>query len=137
MIALSRCELQLKNYKIEEVTIPYQDRDADNPSKLNTVFDGFKVVRTIGRLFKEYKPSIFFTILSLFFLLISAIFAIPVFVEYFQTGLVPRFPTFIFSGFLLMISLLSLMCGIILEVVVKKHRQLFELILIRTKRDKE
>ena len=59
----------------------------------------------------------------------------PVFKEYFDTGLVPRYPTLIFSGFMLMIAILMFICGIILEVVVKKHRQLFELVLIKTKRD--
>ena len=89
------------------------------------------------RLFKEYKPMLFFGIISILFLLISLLFGIPVFIEYFKTGLVPRFPTLIFSGFMLMISILMLVCGIILEVVVKKHRQLFELILIERKNEKK
>ena len=67
---------------------------------------------------------------------ISLVFGIPIFVEYFDTGLVPRFPTLIFSGFMLMISILTYVCGIILQVVVKKHRQLFELFLINTRKDK-
>ena len=75
----------------------------------------------------------FFGLISIFFFIITLVFGIPVFVDYFKTGLVERFPTLIFSGFMLMISLVSLVCGIILEVVVKKHRQLFELFLIMTK----
>ena len=123
-----------KNMQLKEIPIEYRDRPEGSVSKLNTFSDGFKVLKTIGRLFKEYKPTIFFGLIGLLFLIISLGFGIPVFVDYFKTGLVERFPTLIFSGFMLMISILSFVCGIILEVVVKKHRQLFELILINTKR---
>lgn len=123
-----------KNFLLKEVKVGYRDRPAGSESKLNTYSDGIKVLKTIARLFKEYKPMIFFGILSIIFLIISACFGIPVFAEYFKTKLVERFPTLIFSGFMLMISMLMLVCGIILEVVVKKHRQLFELFLINTKR---
>ena len=123
-----------KNFLLKEIPVGYKDRPAGSVSKLNTYSDGFKVLKTIARLFKEYKPMIFFGIVSTLFFIISMIFATPVFIEYFKTGLVPRFPTLIFSGFLLIISMLMLICGIILEVVVKKHRQLFELILINTKK---
>ena len=123
-----------KNMQLKEIPIEYRDRPEGSVSKLNTFSDGFKVLKTIGRLFKEYKPTIFFGLIGFLFLLISLGFGIPVFVDYFKTGLVERFPTLIFSGFMLMISILSFVCGIILEVVVKKHRQLFELILIKTKR---
>ena len=125
-----------KNFLLKEIPVEYRDRPAGSVSKLNTFSDGFKVLKTIARLFKEYKPSIFFSLIGLLFLIISVIFGTPVFVEYFKTGLVPRYPTLIFSGFMLMISILMFVCGIILEVVVKKHRQLFELILIKTKKDK-
>lgn len=123
-----------KNFRVLEIPVEYRDRPKGSVSKLNTFSDGFKVLKTIGRLFKEYKPSIFFGLIGTLFLIISLCFGTPVFLEYFETGLVPRFPTLIFSGFMLMISILTYICGIILEVVVKKHRQLFELILINTKR---
>lgn len=125
-----------KNFLLKEIPITYRDRPAGSVSKLNTYSDGFKVLKTIARLFKEYKPTIFFSIISLVFLIISLVFGIPVFSEYFKTGLVPRFPTLIFSGFMLIISILMFVCGVILEVVVKKHRQLFELVLIGTKKEK-
>ena len=123
-----------KNMLLKEIPVEYRDRPEGSVSKLNTYSDGFKVLKTIARLFKEYKPKIFFGLISLLFFIISLCFGIPVFVEYFKTGLVPRFPTLIFSLFMLIISILSLMCGIILEVVVKKHRQLFEYVYINTKR---
>ena len=125
-----------KNFLLKEIPVEYRDRPKGSVSKLNTYRDGFRVLKTIMRLFKEYKPMMFFGILSLLFFIISLLFGIPVFNEYFKTGLVPRFPTLIFSGFMLMISMFLLVCGIILEVVVKKHRQLFELILIDKKREK-
>ena len=125
-----------KNFLLKEIPVDYKDRPEGSVSKLNTYKDGFRVLKTIERLFREYKPFLFFSILSILFLLLSVLFGIPVFVEYFKTGLVPRFPTFIFSGFLLLISLLLFVCGVILDVVVKKHRQLFELILIGTKNGK-
>lgn len=124
-----------KNFYLKEIPIDYKDRPQGSESKLNTYSDGFKVLKTIARLFKEYKPMAFFGIISLLFFIITLAFGIPVFVEYFKTGLVNRFPTLIFSGFMLVVSLLSLTCGIILEVIAKKHRQLFELNLIRTKRN--
>ncbi len=126
-----------KNFLLKEVKVGYRDRPAGSVSKLNTYRDGFRVLRTIGRLFKEYKPTIFFSLLSLLFLIISFAFGIPVFAEYFKTGLVPRYPTLIFSGFMLMIAIILFACGLILEVVVKKHRQLFELMLINTKKNEE
>ena len=125
-----------KNFLLKEIPVGYRDRPTGSVSKLNTYRDGFRVLKTIARLFKEYKPMIFFGIISSIFFIISLIFSIPVFVEYFKTGLVPRFPTLIFSLFMLIISSLMLVCGIILEVVVKKHRQLFEFVLINTKGNK-
>lgn len=123
-----------KNFLLKEIPVEYRDRPKGSVSKLNTFSDGFKVLKTIGRLFKEYKPTIFFSLIAILFFIISLCFGIPVFVEYFKTGLVPRFPTLIFSLFMLIISTLMFVCGIILEVVVKKHRQLFELFLINIKR---
>ena len=121
-----------KNFTLKEVPVQYRDRPAGSESKLNTVSDGVKVVKTIATLFKEYRPSMFFNIVGSIVLLISIIMAIPVFVEYFQTGLVPKYPTLIVSSILLVISLLLYAVGIILQVIVKKHRQLFEILLNQT-----
>ena len=123
-----------KNFYIREIPVDYRDRPEGSVSKLNTFADGFKVLKTIARLFREYKPLRFFGLISFLFFVITLCFGIPVFVDYFKTGLVERFPTLIFSGFMLMISLLALACGLILEVVCKKHRQLFELNLIQVRK---
>jgi len=118
-----------KNYKLVEIPVTYRDRPAGSVSKLNTYKDGFKVLKTIATLFKEYKPGIFFGLFASIFLLISLILGVPVFLEYFDTGLVPRFPSLIVSGISLLIALLLWITGIILEVIVKKHRQLYELLM--------
>ena len=124
------------NFKLIEIPVSYRDRPEGSVSKLNTYSDGVKVLMTIARLFKEYKPTIFFSFVGTILLILSLIFGIPVFSEFFKTGLVPRFPTLIFALILLIISILMYITGIILEVVAKKNKQIFELFLIRTKRDK-
>ena len=98
-------------------------------SKLNTYSDGFKVIMTIFKLFRDYKPLFFFSIISAILLVIAAGLFIPVFIEYLQTGLVPRYPTLIVSGFIVLLAMLLWTCGLILEVLVKKHRQLYEILL--------
>lgn len=116
-----------KNFTLKEIPVQYRDRPAGSVSKLNTYKDGARVLKTIATLFKEYKPSLFFNVISIMFYLVSLIFAIPVFNEYFKTGLVPRIPTLLVSGVMLLVALLLNITGIILQVIVKKHRQLFEL----------
>ena len=118
-----------KNFKLVEIPVNYKDRPDGSVSKLNTYSDGFKVLKTIATLFKEYKPAMFFNIISLLLLIISFIFGIPVVNEYFKTGLVPRFPTLIVSCIFLVSALLLSVTGIILQVIVKKHKQLYELYL--------
>ena len=118
-----------KNFKLIEVPVTYRDRPEGSVSKLNTYSDGFKVLKTIATLFKEYKPAAFFNIISIICLIIALILGIPVVIEYFNTGLVPRFPTLIVSGTALLVALLLCITGIILQVIVKKHKQLYELYL--------
>ena len=118
-----------KNFLLREIPVTYRDRTAGSVSKLNTYSDGFKVIMTIFKLFRDYKPMFFFSILSIILFLISACFVTPVLMEYFDTGLVPRFPTLIVCGFLVLLAMLLWSCGLILEVLVKKHRQLYEILL--------
>lgn len=121
-----------KNYKLVEVPVTYRDRPEGSVSKLNTYSDGIKVLKTIGTLFKEYRPSLFFNIIAFLFLIVAIILGIPPFYEYFKTGLVMRFPSLIVSGIFLVISILLCITGIILQVIVKKHRQLYEILLTNT-----
>ena len=118
-----------KNFTLKEIPVQYRDRPEGSVSKLNTYKDGIRVIKTIATLFKEYKPGLFFNIISLFIFLIAAILVIPVFIEYMNTGLVPRFPTLIVAGLLVVISLLLTTTSIILQVIVKKNRQIFEILL--------
>lgn len=118
-----------KNFNLIEVPVTYRDRPEGSVSKLNTYSDGIKVLKIIVSLFKEYKPELFFSFVALIALVISLILGIPVFIEYFKTGLVERFPTLIVSGFLLVLAMLLWISGVILKVIIKKHKQLFELYL--------
>lgn len=115
-----------KNMQIENVVIEYRDRPEGSVSKLNTYSDGFKVLRTIMRLFRNYKPLAFFGTLAVVLLLIAVGFFIPVLNTYLETGLVPQFPTLIVCGFVAMAAVQSFFAGMILSSIVQKNRQDFE-----------
>ena len=100
-----------KNYKVLEITVPYRDRIENSESKLNTYKDGIKVLKTIATLFKEYKPVLFFSLCALLILIFSVLLIIPVMIDYFNTGLVEKFPSLIASGIFLIVSLLLWICG--------------------------
>ena len=123
-----------KNMKIDQVVIPYQDRPAGSESKLNTVKDGWKVIKTIFTLHRNYKPQSFFSMIAAFLLALSVVFFIPVLVTYIQTGLVPNFPTLIVCGFTAIAAFLSFFTGLQLQNAVKKNKQDFELSRIQTNR---
>ena len=116
-----------KNMKIDHVTVPYRDRPVGSVSKLNTVKDGMKVIRTILTLHRNYKPYSFFGIISTTLMVLATIFFIPVLVTYIQTGLVPNFPTLIVCGFAVIAALLSFFTGLQLQNAVQKNKQDFEL----------
>ena len=118
-----------KNFLLEEIPVSYRDRPVGSESKLNTVSDGVKVLKTIMNLFRDYKPLLFFSAVSVICVIWALILFIPVLLEYFATGLVLRFPTLIVSGVLAIIGILLWICGLILHVTVKKHRQLYEILL--------
>jgi len=115
-----------KNMQVENVVIEYRDRPEGSESKLNTYSDGAKVLMTIARLYRNYKPLGFFGLLSALLILIAAIMDIPIFATYFSTGLVPRFPTLIVSGFIFLAALLAFFAGLILSTLVAKDKQEFE-----------
>lgn len=116
-----------KNLALASVPVGYRDRPVGSESKLNTFSDGFKVLRTVARLFKDYKPLPFFGIIAGVLMLFALILLFPVLTEFTQTGLVPRLPTFVAACFMALFSLLSLTCGLILDTENKKSRQNFEL----------
>ena len=116
-----------KNMSISNVVIEYRDRPEGSVSKLNTYSDGLKVLRTIVRLYRNYKPMHFFGFISILMFLISLIMFIPVLVIYVNTGLVPNFPTLIVSGFVALAAIVSLFTGMLLSSIVEKNRQDFEM----------
>ncbi len=118
-----------KNFKIKEIPVIYKDRVEGSFSKLNTYRDGVKVLKTVTSLFKDYKPAIFFNIWAIFFMIVGVVIGIPAYVGYFETGLVEKFPSLIVSCFALLMSLMFWITGIILQVIVKKEKQNYELYL--------
>ena len=115
-----------KNMRIENVIIEYRDRPSGSESKLNTYSDGLKVLKTIGRLYKNYRSIGFFGGVSLMLILISAVMFIPVLFDFLHTGMVPHFPTLIVSGFIALAAIISFFSGLILATIVEKDRQAYE-----------
>lgn len=116
-----------KNMAIQNIIIEYRDRPQGSESKLNTVSDGLKVLKTIVRLWKNYKPFSFFSTLAAVLLVIAVAFFIPlVLIPFIQTGLVLRFPTLIACGFMLIAALLSFFSGMILDAIVQKEKREYE-----------
>lgn len=114
------------NMQIDNVIVDYRDRPAGSESKLNTYSDGFKVIGTILRLYKDYKPMGFFTIVALILAAIGVGFFVPVFIEYLETGMVAKFPTLIVCGFVLLASLQTFFTGLTLSQVNNQNRRDFE-----------
>ena len=122
-----------KNMQVENVVVDYRDRPEGSVSKLNTYSDGIKVLFTIMKLFRVYKPLAFFGLFAAFLAVIAGAFFIPVFYEYLQTGLVAKFPTLIMCGFVGIAALLSFFSGLILSSEVQKNKQEFEWKLMQIK----
>ena len=116
-----------KNFHIETIPVAYRDRPEGSSSKLSTFTDGFRVLSTLARLFRDYRPMLFFGILGAVLMLLSVAEFIPVLLEFFRTHLVARFPTLIACGFGALTALLLWSCGLILETVGQKQRQQFEI----------
>lgn len=119
-----------KNMQVDNVVIEYRDRPEGSESKLNTYSDGVKVLLSISKMYRNYKPMNFFGMVALCLAVISAGFFIPL-LEYITTGLVPKFPTLIVCGFALMASLQSVFAGLVLASVAQRNRQEFEMNLIQ------
>lgn len=116
----------VNNMSTANVVIGYQDRPAGSVSKLNTVKDGIKVLKTIVKLFKNYKPLAFFGLLGVLLVLAAAGFFVPILATYFKTGLVPNFPTLIVCGFMALAGIVSFFSGLMLDTLWQHHRQDFE-----------
>lgn len=120
-----------RRWRILDVPIVYRDRPEGSVSKLDTVGDGIKVIMMIGTLFKDYRPLKFFSLVALLFTLIGLAFGVPVIIEYFQTGLVPRLPTALLAVAFIFLACLALVAGFILDSVAKSERREWELSVYR------
>lgn len=116
-----------KKFRIKEIPIEYIDRPEGSFSKLNTLKDGFRVLKTILWVFKDYKPLMFFSLLASLFFILGLCFGIPPVIEYMQSGYVYKVPSAILATGLMLISVISLFSGFILDSVVKFHKEMYEL----------
>jgi len=117
--------------RVAEVKSPYKTRPAGSESKLNTIKDGLKVLKAIITFIKEERPFQLFSLASFILAIISILLAMPIFVEYFETGLVPRFPTAILCSALMILSFLSFYAGLILDTVTTTRREMKRLYYLR------
>lgn len=117
-----------RNYSIVEVPITYRDRPVGSVSKLNTFSDGFKVLLTIFKMFKNYRPLGFFLIVAIIFWIVSLIIGVPLFVEFFKTGVVTKFPSGILATGIAIFGVLSLSIGVILDTLVRQHKEQLEIL---------
>lgn len=120
-----------KRWRVAEVPVAYRDRPEGSESKLDTFSDGAKVLRTIGSLFKDYRPLALFSWVALLLCLLGLIAGVPVIVEFAQTGLVPKLPSALLAVALVFAGLLSFSCGLVLDTVVKGNRKAYELEVTR------
>lgn len=126
-----------KNMFVENVIIEYRDRPEGSVSKLNTYSDGFRVLRTIARLYRTYKPMNFYGVVAAVLAVLSVGFLIPILVKYSQTHLVPNFPTLFVCGFVMLAAIQSFFSGMILQTISQKNRQDFEMELQHINDSKE
>ena len=118
-----------KNMNLENIIIEYRDRPEGSSSKLKTYSDGFKVIKSIIRFFKNYKPAKFFNLLSIILFILGTVCFVPILIEFFNTGLVPKIPTFIVATSFYGSMVLSFFIGLILQSIVNKSKQEFEIVL--------
>ncbi len=115
-----------RNMAIKNVVIEYRDRPEGSSSKLNTVSDGLRVIKTMFALYKNYKPAQFFGLIGLILAVVGTCMFIPVLREFVVTRLVARFPTLIVSGFMILAAIISFFTGLMLQTMIQKDRMAFE-----------
>ncbi len=114
------------NLQIENVIVDYRDRPEGSESKLNTFSDGFRVLHTIVKLYRDYKPFGFFCSFAAVLAILAVVLFVPIFISYIETGLVMRFPTLFCCGFLALAAIQSFFAGLILSNMALKNRRDFE-----------
>ncbi len=122
--------------QVENVVVEYRDRPEGSVSKLNTYSDGMRVICKMIQLYKNYRPMAFFGLMAVVLGIVAAVLMVPVLTEYMNTGLVPRFPTLIVSGFIALAGIQSLFSGMILNIMAAKDKKDFEYRLTRVEGDR-
>mgnify|MGYP005773919039 CR=1 FL=1 len=120
-----------KRFTIKEIPIIYRDRPIGSSSKLNTLSDGLKVIKTIIKMFKDFKPRQFFWYISLIFILLGILVGLPVIIEYIKTSYITKVPSAILATGIMIFALIIAQCGSILDTVVKENKERYELELVR------
>ncbi|WP_424685300.1 glycosyltransferase family 2 protein [Enterococcus sp.] len=120
-----------KRFRLVEVPIQYRDRPEGSESKLNTFSDGFKVIMTIVKMFKDYKPFLFFMLGFALFFILGLLVGLPVIIEFAKTGFIDKMPSAILASSLMVLAVLSLVTGLILDTVVSNAKKEYELNLYR------
>ena len=120
-----------KKFRIKEIPIVFRERPDGSESKIDTVSDGMKVIKTIIKMFKDHKPLKFFTILFLVFFILGLIVGVPVIVEFYKTGYITKMPSAVLATGLVTLAVIMEQCGLILNTIVKQHRENYELNLLR------
>ena len=115
-----------KNMQVDNVIVDYRDRQEGSESKLNTYTDGFKVIRTIIRMYKDYRPMQFFSLIAAILFVLGTGFFIPIFMKYLNMGVVTKIPSLIVICFVILSAIICLFSGIILSTLVQQHKQNFE-----------
>ncbi len=126
-----------KKYRIKEIPIVFRERPDGSESKINTFSDGFKVIKTIIKMFKDHKPLRFFSIIFMVLFLLGLIVGIPVIVEFCKTGYITKMPSAILATGIITLAVIAEQCGLILHTIVKQHKEDYELNLLRYKQIEE
>lgn len=120
-----------KKYRIKEIPIVFRERPEGSESKINTVSDGMKVLKTIIKMFKDHKPLRFFTILFAILVVLGLIVGIPVILEFYKTGYITKVPSAVLATGIMILAVICEQCGIVLQTIVKQHKENYELNLLR------
>jgi glycosyltransferase involved in cell wall biosynthesis len=129
-IELSVHALQL-DLAVGEVATPYYARPKGSVSKLSTWRDGLRILATIIELYRSERPLSFFSIIGVLLAVVSVVLAIPIFITYFEEGVVPRLPTAILSTGLMLLACLSIVAGLVLDTVTRGRREMKWLAYLR------
>lgn len=126
-----------KKYRIKEIPIEFRERPEGSKSKVNTFFDGMKVIKTIIKMFKDYRPLKFFSIIFIILFIIGILIGIPVIIEFYKTGYITKMPSAILATGIITLAVISEQCGVILHTIVKLNKENYELNLLKYKQTEE